>query len=185
MSCNSCWLKMPKILRSLVMLFALGALQANALAADWRDDMPQARLIGSGDLRWFGFHIYSAKLWSDAAVFDPKQRFALELTYQKNISREQFVDTSLDEIKRLNGDSISLEVLQRWKKTMETAFTDVKNGDQLIGVYLPKIGCRFYSRNKLLGEIKDIDFANAFFAIWFDPRSKDSSLRKRLTGELP
>jgi hypothetical protein len=185
MSCNSCWLKMPKILRTLVMLFALGALQANALAADWRDDVPQAKLMGSGDLRWFGFHIYSARLWSDAAVFDQKQRFALELTYQKNISREQFVDTSLDEIKRLNGDSISQEVLQRWKKYMETAFTDVKNGDQLIGVYLPKIGCRFYSRNKLLGEFKDMDFANAFFAIWFDPRSKDSGLRKRLTGEPP
>ena len=79
--------------------------------------------------------------------------------------------TSVDEIKRLYGDSISNEVLQGWRTQMEKAFTDVKSGDQLIGVHLPKIGCRFYSRDKLLAEIRDTAFADAFFGIWFDPRS--------------
>ncbi|MDO8177666.1 MAG: chalcone isomerase family protein [Undibacterium sp.] len=169
----------------IILALTIGMSHVHAYADRWRQDLPQAKLIGSGDLRWFGLHIYSARLWTESATFDPKSSFALELTYQRNITRERFVDTSVDEIKRLYGNGISNEVLQRWRSHMEKAFTDVKSGDQLIGVHLPKIGCRFYSRDKLLAEIKDTDFADAFFAIWFDPRSKDSGLRKQLTGAKP
>jgi hypothetical protein len=176
---------MFKLIKNLTLAIALTSSAAFAQAALWQQDLPQAKVLGSGDLRWFGLHIYSAKLWSEALVFDAKASFALEITYQKNISRERFVDTSIDEIKRLRGDTVSAATLQRWKAHMETAFTDVKSGDQLIGVHLPKIGCRFYSRDKLLAEIKDTEFADAFFSIWFDPRSKDSGLRKQLIGAQP
>ncbi len=176
---------MRKSFSYVILALTLGMTHVHAYAAGWRQDLPQAKLIGSGDLRWFGLHIYSARLWTESPTFDPKNSFALELTYQRNITRERFVDTSVDEIKRLYGNGISNEILQRWRSHMEKAFTDVKSGDQLIGVHLPKIGCRFYSRDKLLAEINDTDFADAFFAIWFDPRSKDSGLRKQLTGAQP
>lgn len=65
---------------------------------------------------------------------------------------------------------------------MEKAFIDVKSGDQLIGVYLPGTGCRFYSQQTLLAEIPDESFANAFFSIWLDPRTKDNNLRQQLLG---
>lgn len=185
MLCNLPCKKMFKNSRHFILAFVLSASAALAHAALWQQEIPQAKILGSGDLRWFGLHIYSAKLWSESPVFDPRASFALEITYQKNISRERFVDTSIDEIKRLRGDTIGAEVLQRWKLHMEKAFTDVKPGDQLIGIHLPKIGCRFYSRDKLLAEIKDTEFADAFFSIWFDPRSKDSALRKQLTGAQP
>ena len=185
MSCNLLYKKMIKILGQLALAMVLSSSAAHAQTALWQQDLPQAKVLGSGDLRWFGLYIYSAKLWSESATFDVKSRFALELTYQRNISRERFVDTSIDEIKRLRGDAVNAEVLQRWRLHMEKAFTDVKAGDQLIGVNLPKIGCRFYNREKLLAEIKDTEFADAFFSIWFDPRSKDSELRKKLTGAQP
>ncbi len=185
MSCNLLYRKMFKILSQLILTIALSSSAAVAHAALWQQDLPQAKVLGSGELRWFGLHIYSAKLWTESLVFDSKASFALEITYQKNISRERFVDTSIEEIKRLRGENVNAATLQRWKAHMEAAFTDVKPGDQLIGVYLPKIGCRFYSRDKLLAEIKDTEFSEAFFSIWFDPRSKDSSLRKQLTGTQP
>ena len=182
MSCNLLYKRMINLFLRLALAFALSSSAALAQTALWHQDLPQAKVLGSGNLRWFGLHIYSAKLWSESATFDAKAKFALELTYQRNISRERFVDTSIDEIKRLRGDTIGAEVLQHWKMHMEKAFTDVKAGDQLIGVNLPKIGCRFYNRDKLLAEIKDAEFADAFFSIWFDPRSKDSGLRQQLTG---
>lgn len=189
MSFNLCCKKMGKLFKLFLFAAALGAWQAPAHASDqamqWQQEMPQARLIGSGDLRWFGLHIYSAKLWTESLTFDPKASFALELTYRRNITRERFVDTSVDEIKRLYGDTISNDMLTVWRSHMTKAFTDVKSGDQLIGVHMPKIGCRFYSRDKLLAEIRDTDFAHAFFGIWFDPRSKDNELRKQLTGARP
>lgn len=185
MSCNLHCRKMFRTLRHIVLSFVLSSSAALAQAALWQQEIPQAKVLGSGELRWFGLHIYSAKLWTESLVFDARASFALEITYQKNISRERFVDTSIEEIKRLRGESVSAAILQRWKAHMETAFTDVKPGDQLIGVNVPKIGCRFYSRDKLLAEIKDTEFAEAFFSIWFDPRSKDTDLRKQLTGAKP
>jgi len=151
-------------------------------AAGWRDDLPQATLSGSAELRWFGLRIYNAALWSAHAPFDQTQAFALELTYQRSISRARIVQTSIDEIRRLFGDRYSDDQLKQWEALMNGAFTDVSEGDQLTGVYLPGIGCRFYSRTRLLGEVKDLEFAHAFFAIWLDPRSKDVQLRKRLLG---
>ncbi|WP_297577445.1 chalcone isomerase family protein [uncultured Deefgea sp.] len=170
---------------SLAALLAIACMAIPAQAATWREHLPQAQTIGSGDLRWFGLRIYTAKLWSEKKPFDINAPFALELTYHRNISREQFVETSLDEIERLFGARYSADTLKRWEEQMQRAFTDVKEGDQLIGVYIPNEGARFYSRNKLLADIRDPEFAKAFFAIWFDARSKDKDLRAQLLGNSP
>ncbi len=37
------------------------------------------RELGSGRLRYFGFHVYDARLWSASSPFDPGARFALGL----------------------------------------------------------------------------------------------------------
>lgn len=169
--------------KNLLRLTILLALAGNTLAASWRDDLPAARLSGSGDLRWFGLKIYTAMLWSEQQPFSARAPFALELTYHRSISRERFVSTSLDEIKRLSGNRYSPAELARWQVHMERAFSDVEKGDQLTGVFLPGMGCRFYSKNQLLAEIADPEFAKAFFAIWLDERSKDSGLRAQLLGQ--
>jgi hypothetical protein len=160
---------------------------SSAHANVWRTEIPQAKLIGSGEFSWWGLSIYSAKLWqapgSPSTGFDAMQRFALEITYHKSISRSRFVDTSVDEIKRLHGSAYSAEQLQAWRTYMEKAFMDVKSGDQLIGVHIPDFGCRFYSQNKLLAEIPDEKFSKAFFSIWLDPKSKDTALRAQLMGQ--
>lgn len=172
---------------SWVLLFAFLAFVAStgiapAHATVWREALPQAQPLGSGDLRWFGLRVYTANLWSERKPFDARAPFALELTYHLDISRQRFVDTSIDEIRRLSGNRLPAEKLRRWENEMSRAFTDVKAGDQLIGVYLPNEGCRFYSRSKLLAEIRDPEFANAFFAIWLDERSRKKELRAQLLG---
>lgn len=170
---------------AIVALMSLAFIAIPAQANLWREQIPQAQTIGSGDLRWFGFRIYTAKLWSEKKPFDMSAPFALELTYHRNITREQFVETSIDEIKRLTGNRYSAETLKRWESEMQRAFTDVKEGDQLIGVFIPNEGARFYSRTKLLTEIRDPEFAKAFFSIWFDARTKDKDLRAQLLGNQP
>lgn len=153
-----------------------------AYAAQWHDELPQAKLIGKAELRWFGLKIYKAALWSAKTPFDPEQSFALELTYQRSIDRERIVQTSIGEIRRLFGDRYSEARLAQWQQLMSNAFIDVSEGDQLTGVYLSGIGCRFYNRTDLLAEIRDVEFAQAFFAIWLDARTKDTKLRSRLMG---
>lgn len=169
-------------------LFAAALLLLSAHSFAWRDALPQAQLVGEGELRWFGLFIYNAKLWSPqpsqvVAGNGPRAPFALELTYKRSISRERFVDTSADEIRRLYGERVSAAQLENWRAEMQRAFVDVEAGTRITGVYLPGEGCRFYVNDRLQHTVRDMAFADAFFAIWLDPRSKDAKLRRNLLAK--
>lgn len=153
-----------------------------AEAASWRDDLSQANLVGSGDLRWFGLRIYTAQLWSEKPDFDEKRPFVLVLNYHRNISKAQLVEPSLDEIKRLSAQTHTPATLKRWENEMNRAFVDVKTGDVLATAFLPNQGIRFYNKNRTLAEVRDLDFALAFFDIWLAPKTKDKALRAQLLG---
>jgi hypothetical protein len=60
---------------------------------------------------------------------------------------------------------------------------DVDDGDSLTGVNILLRGVRFYRNGNALGAIEDREFAQAFFAIWFDPRTSEPVLRTQLLGE--
>lgn len=160
----------------------LFCLFCSAASANWQENVPGARMLGEGDLRFWGFRIYTARLWSPASALQPDSPFALELTYHRAISRKDFVQTSLDEIRRLSGETVSEAALRAWQAEMQQAFVDVQPGDRITGVYLPGIGCRFYVGERLQHEVRDPEFARAFFAIWLDPRTRDQGLRQKLLG---
>ena len=183
MWCNFFYKKIRRsvYLPTLFSLLLLG-IANSAGAQSWHEQLPQAKPVGHGELRWFGLHIYRATLWSEHQPFDANAPFALELTYERSISRERFLQTSMDEIKRLSGAQATAAKLKQWEQELSRVFPDVVEGDQLIGVYLPQHGCLFYDKQKLLADITDPELAQAFFAIWLDPRSKDSSLRAHLLG---
>lgn len=150
--------------------------------AGWQTALPDARLLGAGDFRKFGFLVYTARLYTPARTLDANAPFALELTYHRSIKRQALVDASINEIKRIQGSAVSAEQLQHWREQMEQSFVDVDEGSQLTGVFLPGQGARFYVGEQLKSEINDLDYAKAFFAIWLDPRSRDPDLRAQLLG---
>ncbi|EKM95543.1 hypothetical protein C211_12287 [Stutzerimonas degradans] len=166
----------------LLLVCLLGLVPLGA-SASWREAVPEARLVGQGELRFFGFRIYDARLWSTTAPLQAQTPFALELTYHRAISRYDFVRTSLEEIARLSGIPEDSSRLRDWRAQMHKAFVDVQPGERITGVYLPGRGCRFYVNDRLQHEVADPAFAEAFFAIWLDPRSRDQALRRNLLGE--
>ncbi|TBN33707.1 chalcone isomerase family protein [Pseudomonas sp. BGI-2] len=159
----------------------LGLLGTQALA-NWQEALPGAQIIGAGEFRVFGFDVYNARLWSAARPLALDQPFALELIYQRSISRDDLVQASVDEIKRLSGASVSPEQLERWKVQMQQSFVDVKAGTRITGIYLPGQGARFFVGQQPQHEVKDLQFARAFFAIWLDPRTRNPELRQQLLG---
>jgi len=161
------------------------AANASAATPDWRAQLPQAQALGGGDLTWFGLRIYRATLWSASKPFDATQPFALQLHYYRSISRERLVRTSIDEIRRLSAAPIAAPTLTRWEALLNTAFVDVRDGDELTGVYLPGQGMQLYDRQRLLAELNDEALARAFFDIWLNPDSRDQRLRQRLIGATP
>ncbi len=151
-------------------------------SAQWRAELPEARLVGQGEFTWFGLRLYNARTWSPAAPLDWSRPFALELTYQRNLSRDTLVEASVDEMRRLGGPGLDEATLARWTQVMQEAFVDVRPGMRITGLYLPGQGCRFYVNEQLRREVDDAAFARAFFAIWLDPRARDPQLRQRLVG---
>lgn len=168
-------------------LALLGLLLVSSLghAATWRDELPRAQRLGDGELRWLGFRIYHATLWAQQRPFQPELAFALQLRYHQTISRQRLVQTSIDEIRRLSGTRIDAATLARWDGTLNSAFTDVSPGDELIGVYAPGHGMRLYNQRHLLADIDDVALARAFFGIWLDQQSRDVDLRRQLMGVGP
>lgn len=150
--------------------------------ASWQEAVPGARIIGAGEFSVFGFDVYNARLWSAARPLSDDQPFALELIYQRKISREDLVQASVDEIKRLSGGEVSSAQLTGWQAQMQQSFVDVQPGTRITGVYVPGQGARFFVGQQLQHEVKDPQFARAFFNIWLDPRTRNPELRQQLLG---
>lgn len=131
---------------------------------------------GSGDMRFLGFALYRATLWVAGTGIDSSPH-ALTLHYHRNLSREQLVNASLDEMRRLGGTDVAVA---RWQADLERVFPDVKAGERIVGLHLPGRGARFYHQGRLTGEIHDADFAQRFFAIWLAPRTRSPEVRALL-----
>lgn len=152
-------------------------LNAFAAATPWA-------LMGNGALRFFGFKAYDAHLWSGEASANPllsKTLFALEIDYTTSIKAEEIANVSLIEMARLR--SLSESQIKAFTAELKKAFPDVKSGDKLTGVFLPKQGTRFFFNGRLTSEISDPAFGEAFFAIWLDEKTKQPGLRKALLGQ--
>lgn len=140
------------------------------------------QLAGSGTLRWFGLRIYDARLWVGPQGIDPSELagrpFALELSYARSLSGEAIATRSADEMARMGfGDP---ERRAAWLEAMRAIFPDVRDGDRIVGVNQPGATTRFYLNDRQLGVIDDPAFAQAFFAIWLDPRTVAPALRDAL-----
>jgi hypothetical protein len=138
------------------------------------------REIGAGSLHWFGLHVYDARLAVAGERFDPAQPFALTLRYARELSGERIAEASIEEIRRLGFGTP--EDHRRWLDAMRRAFPDVRRGDELTGVSLPGRGAQFALNGRPIGSVDEPEFARAFFAIWFDPRSRARELRASLLG---
>ena len=141
------------------------------------------RVLGTGEMRWFGFKLYDARLWAAREV-DPAratdEAFALELRYAREIPSARLVEASIEEMGRL-GES-SPDRLAVWRRILADVFPDVRPGEVIIGLNRPGQGAEFYHQGRLTGRIADVDFARRFFAIWLDERTREPGLRQRLLG---
>ncbi len=129
---------------------------------------------GSGQYRRFGFLVYEASL---SAAGDPQRPpLALRLDYKRRLAGVAIAEASVNEMRTFVSDEAKLA---RWGEIMRKLFPDVGDGDHLLGVWQAD-GASFYQGERLIGEVRDADFARAFFAIWLDPRTSAPALRARL-----
>ncbi|MFZ6862859.1 chalcone isomerase family protein [Undibacterium sp. Ji67W] len=145
-------------------------------------ELPKAIMQGQGTYRWFGLRIYDATLWTGPEGWNDQQKHkvALDLRYARNLVGRKIADASVQEMEKLHQGSASQR--QQWLQQMTSLFPDVKEGTHITGIYVPNESARFYLDGKWLGEIRDAEFARAFFSIWLDPQTSAPDLRKKLLG---
>ena len=172
-----------KALRAWLMLCSLlwallAGTSACAAAPHIDAEIPAARLAGEGNYRWYGLKIYTAQLWVGEAGYRSDATFALDLHYARHLNGVKIAEASRDEISKLGLGSEAQRAA--WLAGMTRLFPDVAEGDHITGIFRPGLGARFYFNGKLQGEISDPQFAQAFFAIWLDPKTTAPALRKAL-----
>jgi hypothetical protein len=147
----------------------------------WESFLPKAGEVGSGQFRWWGFLVYDATLWSPQGDYQPGGPFALNLRYARDVSRQDIVEASIDQMRDL-GYPVNKH--PEWKAKLDQVMVSVKSGDTLTGVYTPGQGAVFFHNDKLTGQVSE-RLAEAFFAIWLDPKTTEPKLRQALLGGAP
>jgi hypothetical protein len=145
--------------------------------------LPQARLQGSGVLRFFGLRVYEARLWT-APGFDAddyaRRPFALELHYDRRLEGHAIAERSVAEMRRVG--SFDEAKAKRWLTLMTKAFPDVVTGDRLIGFNDGEGAVRFFHNGRLTAETVDAEYARLFFGIWLARQTSAAALRESLLG---
>jgi hypothetical protein len=74
----------------------------------------------------------------------------------------------------------TLEQREQWISQLDKIWPDIKSGESL-SAFVKKDGpTTFYFGDNLLGEVADVAFGPAFFAIWLDEGCRYPKVRKEL-----
>jgi hypothetical protein len=168
------------------LLLAMTAVSARAIEAPPLPSqvlalVPNLKVQGGGELKFFGISVYDGYYWSPTRGWTQDGSFALDLHYHRALDGAKIAERSVSEIAKLGYGS--LEQRARWGEEMRRMFPDVRRGDRLTGVNLPGGIVRYFHNGKSIGEIADPGFARAFFGIWLDPKTSDVDFRQALLGE--
>ena len=138
------------------------------------------RLVGAGRFSVSFWDIYNIQLWAPDGRYRPDQPFALELQYLRSVDRETIAETSVEEIQQ--QANFEPQVLADWQMQLIQIFPDIQKGDQLIGLYDPRMPSQFFLNGKLIGVIDDADLSRHFFDIWLSEETSKPQLRLQLLG---
>ena len=169
---------------------ALHAAEA-AVPPEVQAALPGARLQGQGRLRFFGLHIYDARLWvgpdypreAPASEDFARHPLALELDYARALDGAKIAERAIVEMERVS--KLAPAQAEAWLALMKQAFPDVKAGDRITGLQAPGASARFFVNARPSAELRDAEFTQRFFAIWLGPQTSEPKLRAALLGSKP
>jgi hypothetical protein len=157
-------------------LLAFGDVRAVPACADGL--VPEARLAGKGEFKWFGLSIYEAQLWVGKDGYQADAPFALELLYARKLHGRKIAAASAEQMEKTGAGTAAKR--QLWLRTMLGLFPDVEEGSRLCGVARADGVSRFYLNGKPIGTVADPEFTRAFFGIWLSPATTAPGLREKL-----
>ena len=134
--------------------------------------------IGQAKLKFFGYKLYDVKLLSDDNIFSFDNEIKIIITYNKNFSKSQIIETSLDQIYKQNK-SYPNSHINKYRKYLDRSIVDINKGDKMMAHFFNK-RIIFYHNKKLVHAIYDDQFAIDFLKIWLGDNSSYPKLTKQL-----
>lgn len=171
---------MPKL--PAVSLLLAAALCSTVTVANSNDHSDSSfKVIGQGQYSYWFWDLYQARLFSSDGRFVDYQQsvpLKLELTYQRDIKKQDFIDATMQQWKIQQGALDKKHKL--WAGELGTLWRDVSKGDTLTAVLRQDGLVDFYFNNNLLGRTSDPAFGSAFFDIWLSEKTTAPELRSQL-----
>lgn len=175
---------MRNLLVSALMALMLAGASASAGAASIVEKhVPDAAVVGQGSFHYLFMHIYDIRLMAEQGEYDPKQPYALELTYQRDLDGKDIAAESIKQMRKQGWNNT--EQLQSWQRQMDAIFPDVRDGTVLTGIRDASGKALFYEGEARIGVVDDPVFSDAFFGIWLSRRTTEPKLRATLLGDAP
>jgi hypothetical protein len=163
------------IIRSIFLILLIAAKSSFAV------DINNLEPIGKATISFFGIKFYDIELSGERSQFSYNQKLLIKIIYNKNFSKEELINASIDEICRINSlERKDIETV--YSERFEKLFVDVKKGDEKVAIYDPKFGLALYYNGKLNGKIKDTIFAKRFIDIWLSDKARFKDARNSLVG---
>ncbi|MGF1687303.1 chalcone isomerase family protein [Photobacterium japonica] len=159
-----------------VTIFTASCLPVSASATSAWQAWPA---IGDASLTWGPWVIYDSELRSPSGTFRSQdQDLALVIKYQRDIDKDDLIEATDDQWRHLG---ISRAKRDKWLRTLEQIWPDVKKGDRLIYVLQQEQG-RFYRDNRQIGVLNDKEMSQSFMHIWLSPNTSYPTIRQQLIG---
>ncbi|WP_158585632.1 chalcone isomerase family protein [Pseudooceanicola sediminis] len=153
--------------------------QTQPLPAEAGSTVAAPRLLGQARFTWLGIHIYDAALWSSAARFDWAAPMALQLTYAMGIDGDDLLDTSMDEIARVEGPSADLPQL---KQQLARCMGTVDSGDRYVAASDGDDHLRMWLNGRQTCDVSHPGIKRRFLGIWLGDDTRSPRLSRRLRG---
>lgn len=169
--------RFTRVLMLMTGLLMASRLQAVAAPVPQLDGLQS---VGEARMQVLFWKVYDAELLAPSGQWSPQDRFALVLTYLRDLKGKAIAERSIEEIRQQGR--VDERTLQQWKKTLHEIIPDVRKSTEIIGFVDDQAHTRFYLNGELIGEVRDPEFSEAFFGIWLDERTSQPELRRRLLG---
>ncbi|WP_045403487.1 chalcone isomerase family protein [Vibrio hyugaensis] len=151
----------------------------------------QWQTVGEAQLTWFVFDVYKSTLKAPDGQYlvsndISPHPFALEINYQRDISKQQLLDVTDEQWQKLG---FTQAYRQAWISEFDTMFPNIKKGDELTYLTDGKTGQLIYRQAgskpyQIVGYVKDEGLNDAFLSIWLSPKTEFPKLRKQLIGQV-
>lgn len=152
------------------------------LANEISKQLVSPNLIGQYNLKVYGFNVYNIKLYSETDKFSYSKKFAIEITYKMNFSKENLVKRTIEEIARIQNISNKNELIV-YEGEFNKIFLDVKKGDSKVAIFSPQKKVDIFLNHQLIGSIDDLKLARYFVDIWLSKNSSYPQMTLSILGE--